>query len=145
MRRLSFSRSGRFAVAGFALAASLCPLVAPGGNVFAAHAETFDARWSALGLPAKQDRLAPPRPSARVQVVSINDPASRTTTLNKIETRATRNSPVRELPSGGAEKDKLPDGCEPSFSPVAAPSMANISGRCIAAAPSEHRLAKLSH
>lgn len=144
MPRLSLSRSGFFAVAGFALAASLGPVVAPGGNVFAAHAETFEARWSALGLPAKQDRLAPPRPSASVQVVSINDPASRTTTLDKIESRAIRNSPVRELPSGGAEKGKLPDGCEPSFSPVAVPSMANISGRCIAAVPGEHRLAKLS-
>jgi hypothetical protein len=29
-----------------------------------------------------------------------------------------------------AQKPKLPEGCEPSFSPVTVPSMAHIAGRC---------------
>jgi hypothetical protein len=36
------------------------------------------------------------------------------------------------LPEASPERKKLPDGCDPSFSPVAAPALSHITGRCIA-------------
>ena len=39
----------------------------------------------------------------------------------------------------------VPDGCEPSFSPVASPALAHHIGRCIAAIEAPQRVAQLSH
>jgi hypothetical protein len=36
----------------------------------------------------------------------------------------------QQVPAG---KPKLPPGCEPAFSPIAAPALAHHTGRCIAA------------
>lgn len=137
--------------AGFVAGASLLALVADvgasvaDGQFFSARAETFDARWIALDASVKQDRLAPPRKNTEMQVVAIIDPASRTTTLSKVgnEEAAPRN-PVRELPRDSARKEKLPVGCDPSFSPVTSPSMAHITGRCLAARQTGNKFAELS-
>ena len=61
--------------------------------------------------------------------------------------------PVRELGRGvdraparvpeAAPERKLLDGCDPSFSPVAAPTLSHITGRCIAELKGTQKLAAL--
>ena len=61
---------------------------------------------------AKGDILAAPRTTARkVPVQTIKNPAR----------------PIRDQ----TDKRPIMDGCEPSFSPVTMPSMANVAGRCV--------------
>jgi hypothetical protein len=124
------------------LAATFAPTLE--SNLFAARSESFDARWIALSSTAKQDRLSAPQPSAEIKVVATTDRESKTTTLNKIEVAAKpARSPVRELPRDSARKEKLPVGCDPSFSPVAMPAMAHVTGRCLAARETGGKLAAL--
>jgi hypothetical protein len=126
--------------------------------------ESFDNRWmamnaqlGALRLGARQDRVAPPQPSASRTNTAIrtvgrddgtivyrdqngrllfrNDPASRTTTVMKgvvvPSANGGKQQPVRR--NVVREKDeKLLEACEPAFSVVAAPSLAHIPGRCMA-------------
>jgi hypothetical protein len=125
------------------LAATFAPTLE--SNMFAARSESFDARWVALASTAKQDRLAAPKASNDIKVVAITDPASKTTVLSKIEVAAKPvRSPVREMPRSSAQKEKLPVGCDPSFSPVAMPAMAHVTGRCLAARETGTRLAALA-
>jgi hypothetical protein len=116
------------------------------GTLFAARSESFDARWVALSSTTKQDRLAPPRPSGEIQVVATTDTERSTTVLNKIEVAAQqpKRSPVREIPRDSARKEKLPVGCDPSFSPVAVPAMAHVTGRCLAQRDTGQMLAALA-
>ena len=54
---------------------------------------------------------------------------------------------IRQVPNESARREKakkLPVGCEPSFSPVTTPSMANVTGRCLAAQDSVTKVAELS-
>jgi hypothetical protein len=39
--------------------------------------------------------------------------------------------PVRVVPRNNKRDEKLPVGCESSFSPVTTPVMANVSSRCL--------------
>jgi hypothetical protein len=124
------------------LAATFAPALE--SNMFAARSESFDARWIALSSTAKQDRLSAPRPSAEIKVVATTDQKRQTTVLNKIEVAAKpTRSPVREVPRDSARKEKLPVGCDPSFSPVAMPAMAHVTGRCLAARETGNKLAAL--
>ncbi len=111
-------------------------------------AESFDARWLALDAAPKQDRLAPPRREADAQTFTFTDAGAKTTIVQKAEIlpiRPTRYSPVRELPKEeNVDKEKLPVACEPSFSPVAAPNMAHITGRCFAARIDGRKVAELT-
>jgi hypothetical protein len=145
MRTASYVAGGAVVVL---LAASFSPML--DGNVFSARSETFDARWIAISSStvtsstAKQDRLAPPRASSDVQVVATTDVSEKTTILSKVEVAAKpQRSPVRELPRDSARKEKLPVGCDPSFSPVAMPAMAHVTGRCLAQREDGRKLASL--
>lgn len=125
------------------LAATFAPTL--DSNLFAARSESFDARWVALSSAAKQDRLSAPRDAGDIKVVATTDQESKTTVLNKVEVAAkTVRSPVRELPRDSARKEKLPVGCDPSFSPVAMPAMAHVTGRCLAARETDNKLAALA-
>jgi len=116
------------------------------GSMSAARSETFDARWAVLASTAKQDRLAPPRPSEGTRVLPTVDAQRAITTLEKVEVAANEPGkiPTRKEPGSTARKEKLPVGCDPSFSPVAVPSMAHVTGRCLAAAETGRKYAELS-
>ena len=120
-----------------------------------AQAETFAIRWTAVEAvqkAAKADRLAPVRTS-KSSVVFYNDPKAALTVATKIEIAAVNKSTrkIREVPNENARQDKqdkkklkLPVGCEPSFSPVTTPSMANVTGRCLAAQEGATKVAGLA-
>ena len=61
-------------------------------------------------------------------------------TINVNRARKGDREPMRgqQVPTG---KPKLPAGCEPAFSPIAAPAMAHHTGRCIAATASFRKAA----
>lgn len=146
MRRSSISYAGRTA-----MALSIAAVAAVATSMTFAHSETFDARWLALGAAPKQDRLAPPRRDLEVQTFSYTNSAARTTIVQKAEilpvkpeTPAAPVAPVRDVPQNNAAKEKLPDGCEPSFSPVAQPSLAHVTGRCFAAREDGRKVAELT-
>ena len=103
-------------------------------GISAARSASFDARWLAAEPARKQDRVAAPRATAETQLIAHQDIAAQMTVIIKVPAapaNAVRNLPWREIPQGSMRKQKLPDGCEPSFSPVAVPSMAHITGRCV--------------
>ena len=124
-----------------------------GGGVtgHSARAETFAIRWTAVEAvqkAAKADRLAPVRTNES-SVVFYNDPKAALTVATKIEVAAVNESTrkIREVPNENARRDKkpkLPVGCEPSFSPVTTPSMANVTGRCLAALDETTKVAGLA-
>ena len=111
-----------------------------GGSMFghpAAQAETFATRWTAVEAVQKGDRLSAPARAKKSSVVFYSDPKAAVTVATKIELAQNETArKVREVPNENARQDKkkkLPVGCEPSFSPVTTPSMANVTGRCLAA------------
>lgn len=131
------------AVAGIALAC------ATGYSLsLLAQSEAFsnlDLRW--LHTSAKQDRL----PGAAIvrdggTVLAVDLPAQGTTIVTRAPARATMESavrtprptsvrtisvrPVRKVPNEKAKKERLPEGCEPAFSPVTTPAFAHIGVRC---------------
>ena len=137
------------AVAGLIAACAMAFVITVFGPSVARSA-SFEARWLAVGYfprldPQKQDRLATTRTPSRGVVFSFNVPGANTTIVSKHAVvpdalvPEVRNdprprqpaSPVREIPQDSKQKDRLPVGCEPLFSPVAVPTMANISGRCV--------------
>ncbi len=144
-RDTHMNRASGYFIGSLALiaAATLSPIV--DGYFTSARSETFDARWVALDANAKQDRLAAPRKVAEAQVVAISDPSSRTTTLTKTESPAsTKGTASRESARDTARKQKLPVGCDPSFSPVAMPAMAHVTGRCLVERQTGNKFAELS-
>ena len=128
MKRLASCIGG-----GLLTALAFAVLVPPIVGVSAARSASFDARWIAPEA-RKQDRLSSPRINAEGKLLSYQDLAAQTTVVIKIPAApadAGRSAPWREIPQGSMRKQKLPDGCEPAFSPVAVPSMAHITGRCV--------------
>jgi hypothetical protein len=107
-----------------------------------ARAETFDTRFAAVEPALKGDRLGTPAQQSGSTVVFYSDPQAGMTIATKIgvakknEERNESSHKTREVPTGNAQdkqpKKKLLVGCEPSFSPVTTPSMANVTGRCLA-------------
>jgi hypothetical protein len=118
-----------------------------------AQAETFALRWTAVEAvqkATKADRLGTPARASESSVVFYNDPKAALTVATKIEMAAVNESTrkIREVPNENARQDKkklkLPVGCEPSFSPVTTPSMANVTGRCLAAQEETTKVAGLA-
>ena len=121
-----------------------------------AQAETFAIRWTAVEAvqkAAKADRLGTPARASESSVVFYNDPKAALTVATKIEMAAVNESTrkIREVPNENVRQDKqdkkklkLPVGCEPSFSPVTTPSMANVTGRCLAAQEETTKVAGLA-
>lgn len=136
------------AVGGLAIACaaaySLFPLVQP------SSAASLELQWigaaSAGGAAAKGDRLPISKPAPDSdEVLAINLPAHGTTVVLKtplaphmesaVQTPRTVRTvpvwPVREVPNEEiTRKERLPEGCEPAFSPVTNPAFAHISSRC---------------
>jgi hypothetical protein len=118
-----------------------------------ARAETFDTRFAAVEPAPKGDRLGTPAQASGSTVVFYSDPRAGLTIATKIagakknEEKNESSNKTREAPAGNAQqekqqqKKKLLVGCEPSFSPVTTPSMANVTGRCIAAKDSTIKVA----
>lgn len=93
---------------------------------------------------AKGDRLPVSAiPPASAFAFSFNLPEQNTTVVAKNPSLPTTVSAVRfprdQVPVHSvkpqerpdvAQKPKLPEGCEPPFSPVTVPSMAHVAGRC---------------
>jgi hypothetical protein len=91
---------------------------------------------------AKGDRLSLPAAiPASAFAISYNLSAQRTTVVAKnppmppvlqSAVRFPREPlPARSVkPEEVARKPKLPEGCEPAFSPVTVPSLAHIASRC---------------
>ncbi len=70
-------------------------------------------------------------PEHNTTVVAKNPPAPRVVTSVSFPRKrpAEAVQPSLEKPAV-ARKPKLPEGCEPSFSPVTVPAMAHVAGRC---------------
>lgn len=129
------------------LSAACAAIYVPASLTATADASTFEARWQAVGVAAKADRLLPPRAGDSDRtLVTVSVPAAQTSVVMKQArkddaaalllrarpVRAVPIPPVRSAPKQDAgHKDQLPEGCEPSFSPVTMPSMAHVSGRCL--------------
>jgi hypothetical protein len=139
-QKASYLSGALFAVT---IATSFAPVT---GGFFSARAESFDARWTAFRSTQKEDRLAPPRRDLTVETFAYTDPGAQTTVLKKVQVARKEKdaSPVRELPRDTVRKEKMPIGCEPSFSPVAVPSMAGVTGRCLAERESDRKVANLA-
>lgn len=107
-------------------------------------APNLDLRW--LYPPTKADRLPVTGvPSSGQTMVAFDLPSQNTTIVAKgpaasvlestVRTprdtiRTIRIQPVRDVPNEKLKKEKLPEGCEPAFSPVTMPAFAHISARC---------------
>jgi hypothetical protein len=74
------------------------------------------------------------RQNSRSPVKSIAVESPKAPADPKPEPAAARNKPAEP-------KKKLPDGCDPSFSPVASPNLSYLTGRCIAGLESPIKLA----
>jgi hypothetical protein len=112
---------------------------------YSAKAETFAIRWTAFDVVPKADRLAVSAKATETSVVFFNDPKAALTIATKIQFASGEESAskVRDVPHDerarqdkpdNSKKKKLMIGCEPSFSPVTTPSMATVTGRCLAQA-----------
>jgi hypothetical protein len=110
-----------------------------------AYAETFAVRWTAFDVVQKADRLAVPAKATETSVVFFNNPKAALTIATKIQFASGDESAskVRDVPHDERARQDKPDsnkkkkimiGCEPSFSPVTTPSMATVTGRCLAQA-----------
>jgi hypothetical protein len=114
-----------------------------------AKAETFDTRWTAVEPVQKGDRLDTKATLNESSVVFYSDPRLGVTIATKI-TRNESSNKARSTPIENAREErarnekKLPVGCEPSFSPVTTPSMANVTGRCLSANETNVKVAALS-
>jgi hypothetical protein len=121
--------------------------------------------------PVRGDRLAPPRPGARQEIKVIDaqgiddtvvvyldregrllyrhDPRGAMTIVGKgvilpAVNGARRAPTMQPAPlSRPAPRQKLPLGCEPAFSPVVAPAMADMAGRCISRLGQKLNVARL--
>jgi hypothetical protein len=106
----------------------------------------LDLNWL-YASSAKADRLpvVTPMSAGAADIVSFDLPAQGITIVargpvrehEESALRAPRNTvrtipvhPVREVPNEEPKKEKLPEGCEPAFSPVTMPAFAHISVRC---------------
>lgn len=129
-------------------AAWLAPLT---GSV--AQSTSFDARWLAVNPTQKADRIDEPKPRFDGKMYFFDLPTMQTTVVikdhrqpvanepkqtdgidlpqNGLQNGSMKQSPVRILPHNVKGKEKMPVGCESSFSPVTTPAMANVSGRCL--------------
>ena len=131
------------AVAGVALACAAAfslSMVAKSESV-----TNLDLRW--LHMSQKEDRL-PVRASAKEDAVMAFDLAAQSMTiatrvrprplvesavrsLRPASVRTIPVQPVREVPNESeVRKERLPEGCEPAFSPVTNPAYAHIGVRC---------------
>lgn len=133
------------AAAGVALACAAAYSLSLIGQ--SSGATSLDLRW--LYTPAKGDRLPiATEQSAETVTVAFDFPAEGTTIVARTRVRPVMESavhtprnvrtirvqPVREVPNEEPVKERkpqrLPEGCEPAFSPVTAPALAHISVRC---------------
>jgi len=140
-------------VVGGLLAACAATYFAPLTGSVAQSSTSFDARWLAINPAQKADRIEGPKASFDAKIYFFELPTVQTTVVVKDHRKPAmkelkeeadgiglpRNgsmrqrpvSPVRIQPHERKSKDKLPVGCEPSFSPVTTPTMANVSGWCL--------------
>jgi hypothetical protein len=109
------------------------------------RADNFDLRFLYENTTEKSDRLPVTRLSEDGETVAFDLPAASTTIVTKeaiqprVESavrlprttvRTVPINPVRDVPNEEVRKEKLPEGCEPAFSPVTNPAYAHISARC---------------
>lgn len=140
-------------VVGGVLAACAATYFVPLTGSVAQSSTSFDARWLAINPAQKADRIDGPKASFDAKVYFFDLPTVQTTVVVKDNRKPDTNefkekadgielprngsmqqrpvSPVRIRPHDLKSKDKLPVGCESSFSPVTTPAMANVSGRCV--------------
>jgi len=135
----------------------------------APHTDSFAAPTAAVERAHKGSLLAQPfaRGGAEIPVVEVEvngrldaaitlrnrdgqvlfraDPINHVTTVAKrVAPRAVPAAqPPAPTPTASPEAP-MPDGCEGSFSPYAAPRMANVIGRCISTLPQSIHLASLA-
>lgn len=69
-------------------------------------------------------------PDRATTVVAKNPPPPRVVTSVRFPRSAPAYSVQPMDKPAIAQKPRLPEGCEPSFSPVTVPAMAHIAGRC---------------
>lgn len=132
---------------GLLVACAAAYFVQPTGS--AAQPVSFDARWLAFSPAQKADRIDGPKQALEGRMHFFALPTLQTTVVvrdmrklapdvpaardrsDETSSGSAGKGPARILPRDITRKDKLPVGCEPSFSPVTTPNMANVSGRCL--------------
>jgi len=136
------------AVGGLFAASAVVFLVPSTGSI--AQSSSFASRWLAIDPARKADRIDGPRSGFGGQLYFFDLPTVGTTVVVKdhrkpaFEERkgqtdgvgvrqngSMHRPPARLVPVDSKSKDKLPVGCESSFSPVTTPAMANVSARCL--------------
>lgn len=106
-----------------------------------ADAASFEARWRAVDVAKKADRIAPPRGGTSEVLITLSVPYAQTSVVMKrargnagtgdSDRTPVRAVPVRTVPLDSRGTAPMPDGCEPAFSPVTKPDMATVSSRCV--------------
>jgi hypothetical protein len=128
------------------LVADIIPLPSPSEQFgalragIAAPAPLLGTPASSVNRAAKRDRgVMPNTPMNDVTTVAknLNNNLPGLTVRHHHNERVVRPAPVEVIPAQppGDRKPrtrKVPLGCEPSFSPVAAPSLSHHTGRCVA-------------
>ena len=108
------------------------------------HAGPVVAGASRLIFPANSSKnvteIGKGAGSPKLIIRSTREPVPGTNPVVRGPGRGVDTPPV--LPAAVPER-KLPDGCEPSFSPVASPALSHITGRCIADAAPTRKFASL--
>jgi hypothetical protein len=137
------------AVAGLLAASALVWLIPSMGSL--AQSASFDSRWLAISPAQKADRIGVPKAAFEGKMYFFDLPTVQTTVVikelrkpadDRKETEGVGRPqngsmkqipvvPVRIQPHDVKQKNKLPIGCESSFSPVTTPLMANVSARCL--------------
>lgn len=137
MRKLTCAAGG---LALACAAAYAIPMIAQGRTL-----PDLDLRF--VQTPTKADRL-PLATVAQDQgpVLAFDLPSQSTTIVTRrpvpyriessvqtprpTKVRTIPIQPVREVPNEEAKTERLPEGCEPAFSPVTTPAFAHLSVRC---------------
>jgi hypothetical protein len=138
-------RNATCVVGGLFVASAAAFLVPATGSI--AQSSSFDSRWLAIDPAQKADRIEGPRRESGGQLYFFELPTVGTTVVVKDHRKPERKEqtdgvsarqngsmnrpPVRPVPVDIKSKDKLPIGCESSFSPVTTPTMAHVSARCL--------------
>jgi hypothetical protein len=127
-------RNPACAAAGLAMALAAAYTLTP--TISAAFTQAASVKGDRLPVTAKTPAAGGfafsfNLPEQNTTIVAKNPPPPRVVTSVSFPRKrpAEAVQPPMDKPAV-AQKPKLPEGCEPSFSPVTVPAMAHVAGRC---------------
>lgn len=78
-----------------------------------------------------------------VRPVTTTVPAKPAPAVNPSVESRDQIKPARSAPPSGERRQRIPEGCDPAASPIAAPQLAHILSKCLVEAPATVKLAAL--